>query len=127
MAEFPKTIKGYERYDRREENLNKLASFSELKFNWFGHGSAPFSKDVISQATSVIEMLTVQPEVFPALDGTIQFDFTNFEDFYFEVSIGDDSYDIYVDDSNDKHYENPNQDPMLILNDIKKVLGIENS
>lgn len=127
MAESPKTIKGYERYDRREENLNKLASFSDLKHNWLGHGSASFSKDVISQATSVIKMLTVQPEVFPALDGTIQFDFTNFEDFYFEVSIGDDYYDIYIDDSNDKRYENPNQDPMLILNDIKKVLGIENS
>jgi len=124
MAEFPKTIKGYERYDRREENLNELASFSELKFNWFGHGAEPFSKDVISQATSVIEMLTVQPEVFPALDGTIQFDFTNFEDFYFEVSIGDDYYDIYIDGLIDSHYENPNKDPMLILNDIKKVLGI---
>ncbi len=124
MAEFPKTIKGYERYDRREENLNELASFSELKFNWFGHGAEPFSKDVISQATSVIEMLTVQPEVFPALDGTIQFDFTNFEDFYFEVSIGDDYYDIYIDGLNDSHYENPNKDPMLILNDIKRVLGI---
>lgn len=124
MAEFPKTIKGYERYDRREENLNELASFSELKFNWFGHGAEPFSKDVISQATSIIEMLTVQPEVFPALDGTIQFDFTNFEDFYFEVSIGDDYYDIYIDGLNDSHYENPNKDPMLILTDIKKVLGI---
>lgn len=127
MAEFPKTIEGYERYDRRKENLNKLASFSDLKHDWFGHGSVSFSKDVISQATSVIKMLTVQPEVFPALDGTIQFDFTNFEDFYFEVSIGDDYYDIYIDDSNNKHYENPNQDPMLILNDIKKVMGIENS
>lgn len=124
MTESPKTIKGYERYDRREENLNKLASFSELKHNWFGHGSVPFSKDAISQATSVIKMLTVQPEVFPALDGTVQFDFTNFEDFYFEVSIGDDYYDIYIDGGNDSHYENPNKDPMLILNDIKKVLGI---
>lgn len=124
MSDHPQTIVGYERSDRRQENLEKIASYADLEHNWDGTGSVPFSEDVLTQAENVIKMLKVQPEVYPSLDGSIQFDFTNFEDFYFEVSIGSDYYEIYVDDANDKHYKNLQRDTLAILQRINETLGI---
>lgn len=113
------------REDRLSENQKLIKSFKDLKQNWSGHNEKPIPEEIIISALGSIPKLLVQPEVFPATDSSIQFDFTNFETFELEVNIELKKIIIYSsvkNVENTSEIANPENDPELIANTINEYI-----
>lgn len=113
------------REDRLSRNQKLIKSFKNLKQNWYGHGEKPIPEEVIVSALGSIPHLLVQPEVFPATDSSIQFDFNNFETFELEVNIEPKKIIIYssVENvENTSEIPNPENNPGLIADTINEYI-----
>ena len=75
----------------RSDNLNRLSAFGNFKDDWNGNGAPAFDPALLSKVTSIVEALTIQPEIFPSAMGTIDFEYSNSrKDFMsIEVDISD--------------------------------------
>lgn len=76
-----------------KNNIKKLAAISELKQNWDLHDAPEFNKLLIEYCKEKIyeldNRLKVQPEIFPTVNETIQFEFKNGSD-WLEIEISSD-------------------------------------
>lgn len=69
------------------ENLITINSFNDLSDNWDGEGAKGFSKYFLKFVSNVVSSLSLQPEIFPLQDGSIQFEFGNVKSKYLEFCI----------------------------------------
>lgn len=120
---IPQQIK---REDRLVRNRKIIKSFKNLKTNWNGNHEAPIPQIIIDTALKTLDQLLVQPEVFPATDSSIQFDFTNFDNFEIEVNIYPDKFIIYTSKNNveeTKTIDNINCQSDIIINTINEFIS----
>lgn len=114
------------RPDRLVGNIEKVESFRNLMENWNKNDGKSFHDSVIDLTINVLKTLNVQPEVLPATNGTIQFNFTNFHEYYFEINIGDKYYEIFVtrgQDSTKKRCKNEYNRIEPIVKSINDLIG----
>ena len=74
-----------------DRNIEKLTRIGEMKENWNGYSSEPFSRDFISFIKEEIKKLEIQPQIFPIADGKLQLEYDRNDGGYleFEVSPAD--------------------------------------
>ena len=80
-----------------ENNIKKLDAIAELKSNWDLHGAQEFDSALIEYFKSKLYELEnrfsniekVQPEIFPTVNKTVQFEFKNGSD-WLEIEIPND-------------------------------------
>lgn len=70
----------------KQLNFQKLHSFSFLEENWNFYGAKPFQKELINRVKSIINLLEIQPQVFPTGRDSIQLEFERGGD-YLEFEI----------------------------------------
>ena len=74
-------------------NLSKLEMCGLLEDGWYMEGSLSIDKDVLDFVRNVLSSFSIQPEVFPNPNGTIQleweryYDYKEDESFYLEIEI----------------------------------------
>lgn len=74
-------------------NLSKLEMCGLLEDGWYMEGSLSIDKDVLDFVRNVLPSFSIQPEVFPNPNGTIQleweryYDYKEDESFYLEIEI----------------------------------------
>ena len=113
------------REDRLSENQKLIKSFKDLKRNWYGHDEKPIPEEVIMVALGSIQHILVKPEVFPATDSSIQFDFNNFETFELEVNIEPKNiiiYSSFENVENTSEIPNPENNPELLADIINEYI-----
>lgn len=110
-----------------KNNLKKLDAISELKHNWDLHGAPKFNKELIAFCKEQLYILeetlnnieNIQPEIFPTVNETIQFEFKSSSD-WLEVEIPNDmSYINCFMFKNGKETEQ-----QYSLNELLKVVGL---
>ena len=74
-----------------DRSIEKLTRIGEMKENWNGYSSEPFSHDFISFIKEEIRKLEIQPQIFPIADGKLQLEYDRNDGGYleFEVSPAD--------------------------------------
>lgn len=80
-----------------KNNIKKLDAITELKSNWDLHGAPEFDSALIEYCKSKLYELEnrfsniekVQPEIFPTVNETVQFEFKNGSD-WLEIEIPND-------------------------------------
>lgn len=74
-------------------NLSKIEACGLLEDGWYMEGSLSIDKDVLDFVRNVLPSFSIQPEVFPNPNGTIQleweryYDYKEDESFYLEIEI----------------------------------------
>lgn len=69
------------------DNLLKLNEIQQLPRNWNGNGAQKFSKKIINKAKSLLIDLTLQPQVFPTANNSIQIEFDRDNGAYLEFQL----------------------------------------
>ncbi len=75
----------------RKANLLKLNEIASLKENWNSYGASPFSPKLLETARRIIIGLSIQPEVFPTADDSIQIEYDGPQGSYLEIQITENS------------------------------------
>lgn len=110
-----------------KNNIKKLDAIVELKSNWDLHGAPEFEKLLIEYCKSKIYELddrfgnieNVQPEIFPTVNETIQFEFKNCSD-WLEIEIPNDMSHI-----NCFMFKNGKEiEQQCSLDELLKVVGL---
>lgn len=88
----------------KHECLEKLNLFTTLEKDWNGYNADPFDPILIEKCKSLINRLDFIPEIFPAADDSIQFEFSRFDgaELLFFIHI-DKIEGLYVEPNRDKH------------------------
>ena len=73
----------------KNDNLKKLEIIRGLKAGWNGHDAPAFADSFIDNISRLIEMLNIQPEVFPTALGSIQLEYDNSRRDHMEIEIND--------------------------------------
>lgn len=69
----------------------------QLKENWNGNGAPAFDTALIDKVRSILESLTIQPEIFPTALMTIQLEYDNSRRDHMEIEIGlSDTAEIFL-------------------------------
>ena len=87
--------------NRMEINIRKLQSFSSLCNNWNGYNASPIKSNAIEKALQIVNALSIQPQVFPVADGSVQLEFDNPNGSYLEIVIGNDDEVEYFEQKPD--------------------------
>lgn len=74
---------------RQRACSEKLAAISELQDNWNDNGAQKFSDKLIAKCYSILYKLSVLPEIFPASDGSVQFEYKKSDGSYLEFDISE--------------------------------------
>ena len=83
--------------DIKTENLDKLYAISTLEDNWNGNGAPALPNPLINKVRSLLQELTIQPEVFPTALQTIQLEYDNSRKDHMEIEIGiDNTAEIFL-------------------------------
>ncbi len=81
----------------KADNLNKLALIQGLKAGWNGNDAPAFKGSVIKKVRNIVEMISIQPEVFPTALGSIQLEYDNSRRDHMEIEINDsDMAEIFI-------------------------------
>ena len=70
-----------------DRNIEKLTKIEEMKENWNGYSSVPFSHDFISFIKHEIRKLEIQPQIFPLADGKLQLEYDRNDGGYLEFEV----------------------------------------
>ena len=104
-----------------QSNLEKLQLISKLKHNWNLYGAEPISKDLIDIMRNLIYGLKYQPEIFPTVCESIQFEYEKDNGDYLEFELIDEEtieiFRMYSDGTEKYDSCKPNVD------DINKVVS----
>ena len=74
----------------KTEAHKRLESFRNLVNGWDGYHAKAINSDTAKRAATLIDRLPVAPEVFPTLDGNIQFQFEDKSNNYLELELRSD-------------------------------------
>ena len=82
------SIKAWMEGDKGKKRLNilKLESFSSLEDGWNGPASLKPTQEIINRTKALIELLRIQPEIFPTGRNSIQLEYERGNS-YFEIEI----------------------------------------
>lgn len=88
-------------YDLNEgRDLQVLDDIALLEENWNDNGAPSFDEKMINQMRKIINKLTIQPEVFPTANGSIQFEYENEKGGYLEFELfNDNRLKVFSEDS----------------------------
>lgn len=73
----------------KKHNIEKLQSIRSLKKNWNGNGAPAMPSILVDIVEGLINMLVIQPEIFPTALGTIQLEYDNARRDHMEIEIGE--------------------------------------
>ena len=106
-----------------KNNIKQLDAIAELKSNWDLHGAPEFEKLLIEFCKEKLyeldEKFKVQPEIFPTVNETIQFEFKNGSD-WLEIEIPSDM--SHIDCFIFKNSKETEQ--RCLLDELLKVVGL---
>lgn len=104
-----------------EECKNRILTFKELKYNWNDNGADMFSEKVINNSLKLLKYCLYEPEIFPTACNSIQFEFTNEDNEYFEVEVEKDGFSTFkiYKDNTERTAEYGLDEYYKIINHIK--------
>ena len=89
----------------KDDNHSKLNEISKLKDDWNKNGAPAFSGKLIRKVQSILEKISIQPEIFPTALGTIQLEYDNSRRDHMEIEIGESGEaEVFVYTYNKKEY-----------------------
>lgn len=72
-----------------EKNIDKfIENIFLLEDNWDGNGAKKFDKNFVKYIENLAEQLIITPQIFPTVNGTIQFEFED-ENNYLEFEFNE--------------------------------------
>ena len=90
---------------KKQKNMAKLHEYSQLEDNWNLDGAKCFSKKLIDLTWEKIDELEIQPEVFPTMRESIQFEYEKENGDYLEFEIYEDKIEVFcILDKGEKEY-----------------------
>lgn len=63
----------------KQECLDRLNLFATLEKDWNGNEADPFDPILIEKCKNIVNQMDYVPEIFPAADDSIQFEFSRFD------------------------------------------------
>ena len=110
--------------DANIRNRDKLYDYSLFENNWNLYGAKPFSTKLLNLAWNKIRELEIQPEVFPTMCDSIQFEYEKENGDYLEFEIYEDRIEVFeIIDGDEDEY---NLDVSYDLNKIVNVFHDNN-
>jgi hypothetical protein len=92
IDKIKKSLKNIEKNIRNREKLHDYSLFEE---NWDSYGAKPFSTKLLNLAWEKIRELEIQPEVFPTMRESIQFEYEKENKDYLEFEIYEDRIEVF--------------------------------
>ena len=68
-------------------SLDVLSEISILEDNWDNYGASRFTEHLITQCRDLVWQLRIQPDIFPTVQGSIQFEWENDVGDYLEIEF----------------------------------------
>jgi len=81
--------------DKNIRNRDRLHDYSLFEDNWNLYGAKPFSTKLLNLAWNKIRELEIQPEVFPTMCDSIQFEYEKENGDYLEFEIYEDRIEVF--------------------------------
>ena len=72
------------------KSFEDLESIQNLKYNWNGNNAKPFSDKLIEKCKKIINILPIQPTIYPTERNSIQFQYELEDKSYLEFEIFED-------------------------------------
>ncbi len=69
------------------KSIIRLKDIENLAFDWNGYGAKPFSSILIDKCMRIVNVLTVQPSIYPTGRSSIQFQYELSDKSYLEFEI----------------------------------------
>lgn len=69
------------------KSIKRLKDIENLEFDWNGYGAKPFSSTLIDKCESIVNVLPVQPSIYPTGRNSIQFQYELSDRSYLEFEI----------------------------------------
>ncbi|MEA4934136.1 MAG: hypothetical protein VB071_11260 [Lawsonibacter sp.] len=85
--------------DRKLLNISKLKEIQQLDENWNGYGALPVPESVIQSVNSFLDNCSVQPNIFPTAQQSIQCEYNRIDGSYLEIEIFVDHVSIFIEQS----------------------------
>lgn len=80
----------------KQDCLDKLKNISEYKDNWNSYGAAPIDKDLIDECKTIINQVSVYPEIFATANKSIQLEYHG-DEIYIEIEMFSDKYALFCE------------------------------
>lgn len=68
-------------------NVKQLEKIAALENNWNGYGANKFSSELIQTAKTILSTLTIQPQILPTANDSIQFEYRKNTGEYLEFEL----------------------------------------
>lgn len=102
------------------DSIKKMEQIEYMSYNWNGNGAQPLSREVIQYGKEILNILSIQPEIFPTATNSIQFEYDKDNGDYLEFNIYDDRIDIFQITDKIEHNSTLN---IYQKDDLQKVLS----
>ena len=103
---------------KKSENLTKLREYSQLEDNWNFEGAKAFSKKLIDLTWDKIGKFEIQPEVFPTMRESIQFEYEKENGDYLEFEIYEDKIEVF-----DIINKSENEYTLAVSDDLNNIVN----
>jgi len=100
---------------KKRKNLALLKSFRDLEYNWNDNGADPFDPSLIYRCIERLNLLPVQPDIFPTARDSIQYEYERDNGEYLEIEIYGTNYGYLYIDANGKSHEGETESWELIM------------
>lgn len=101
-----------------EENITTLREISLLEEGWDGYDARKINEKVIKKLEQILPSLFEQPDIFPLVNGNIQFEYEKENGEYLEFeTLNDKKIKIFTLDSQE------NEDTKFISFDLEEILN----
>ena len=103
--------------------FKRIDDITLLEQDWNGYNASPISKDIITNAKKVVNILIYQPEIFPTARNTIQFEYNigNNRTAYLEIEVYANKYTVLI--VYEHNYQSAFQD---VITNISKLTNVIN-
>lgn len=91
--------------EEKQRNLKKLKEIEKLQYNWNENNALPFNKKLIDECREILDLLLLQPEIFPTAAESIQMEYEKSNGEYLEFNIFLDRIEVFQIDEEKQEYE----------------------
>lgn len=80
----------------QQRNNAVLNTILNLEYNWNNNCGEPFKKELVEKCRKIMKGLTVQPDIYPTGQDSIQFEWEGLEKSYLEVEFYMNSFGVFL-------------------------------
>lgn len=98
------------------KNIQRLDKIASMPDNWNENNAKHFTKELVDKCKRIISILSIQPELFPTANNSIQMEYEKENGEYLELNVRENCVDVYLTykDESEEEYSITSQEEQKI-------------